>query len=458
MERVRNMASKKQAAPAEIDRTGLYKNGSRWWIRLVRSPISGVSKALSTGTEDIALAALVRDEVRSMCEGSEKQREWIDRAVSGEVKLLDLYNRAKRGELTELGEQLKAAKTQKNEVDLDQVVTDWVEKDLNTREDCKDFTKECYEKQVRYFIPAGTRFPRAKLTEQYVRDMLKALKGAAADKTRNASGGTKRNYLVGLQQFVAYALRKEVLTVDPLRFAFGKHGWAPKRRARSVYHEYPRVRQIIAKVNDTEAHAALAMIFGSGIELGGLLDQKAMHIGDTLPDGRGKIIVPGQDSSLSGGDRKNDFRSERTIIVDKWAWEIVLPYVKSLRKLPKTQLWSWKKTTKGKRLRDIFYRAQIAAGFIEEPERTAKGNMKWNTVQPHTLHDARHSYCINRSLGLDGEPPRSAGFCSRQLGHASEQMVISIYKKAGIEDQVRTLEMKAAMEEAARVAVAGGAR
>lgn len=443
---------------SELDTTGLYKNGNRWWIRRVRSPVTGEAKHLSTGTDDAALAVLVRDSVREWStNGSEKQREWIDRAVKGEVKLLDLYNRGKRGELDELAQQLKRATAAARDRDLSALVTVWEEKDLATREDCRERTKNEYVRQVRYFIPAGAAFPASKLEEQYVRDMLKALKGARHDDTAKVQGGTMRNYLVALTQFVQYALRVEVLTVDPLRFAFGKKGWAAKRRARSVYYEFSRVRDVLAKVQDREAHAALALIFGSGIELGGLLEQKRLHIGDTLADGRGTIKVPGKDSGISRTDRKNAFRSERTIFVDAWAWKIVKPYVDTLKLMPKAPVWSWKATTKGKQLRDIFYRAQVAAEFIDEPARTKKGNPRWNTVGPHTLHDARHSYCINRSLGLDGEAPRSAGFCASQLGHASEQMVNSVYKKANIEDRVRTLQMAAALDEAKRVA-AGGAR
>jgi hypothetical protein len=253
---------------------------------------------------------------------------------------------------------------------------------------------------------------------------------------------------------VNYALKEDAITVDPLRFAGGKRGWGGKRRVRRVYHEYPTVRKIMEKVSDAECFACLAMIFGSGIELGGVLDQKRMHIGETLADGRGTIIVPGRDSSVSKEDRKNvEFRSERTIFVDKWAWDILKPYVDSLKLLPRAKLWSWSAKTKGRKLRETFYRAQVESGYLEEPPRSAKGNPRWDEVQPHTLHDARHSYCINRSLGLDGETPRSAGFCAHQLGHGSEQMVHAVYKKAGVEERVATLQLAAAMEEARRVAV-----
>lgn len=453
--------SKRQAEPPiAIEREkGLFQRPgtSKWWIAGVRSPIdSTLTKHLSAGTDDLALANKVLLLVRNWCSnGSEKQREWIDRALRDPkaVKLIDLYNAAHRGELETFGGRLKAASVAALDSDLSIVVDDWIEKDLGTRADVRAFTKECYIKQVRYFIPEGQRLPKTKFTEQYVRDMLKAMTGARGDKTKKVKGGTQRNYIVGLSQFVRYALRNGVLTVDPLAFAGGKHGWAAKRRARSTYHEYPRVREIIKRVWDREAHAALALIFGSGIELGGLLVQKRMHIGETLPDGRGTIVVPGQDSALDRSDRKNaDYRSERTIFVDAWAWKIVKPYVDSLNKLGRAPLWTWKPTTKGKQLRDKFYRAQVAAGFIEEPALTGKGNPMWDAVQPHTLHDARHSYCINRSLGLDGEPARSAGFCASQLGHGSEQMVIMIYKKAKIEDRVRTLQLAAAMEEATKKA------
>ena len=57
------------------------------------------------------------------------------------------------------------------------------------------------------------------------------------------------------------------------------------------------------------------------------------------------------------------------------------------------------------------------------------------------------------STNCCGETPRSAGFCAHQLGHGSEQMVHAVYKKAGVEERVATLQLAAAMEEARRVAV-----
>lgn len=426
---------------------GLFQRGSRWWIRWVRSPLSRQARALSTGTDNPELAGAIAAMVQAWSDdGSERQREWLDRAVRGEVSLLELYTRAKRGELDALGAELRAAARER---DLDAVVEEWIAQDLATRKDCRARTLAEYQRYVRYFIPAGARFPASRLTEQYVRDRLAALRGARADASRAVSGGTQRNYLVGLQQFVRYALRRHVLADDPLAFAFGKHGWAAKRRARAVYYEFPVIRSVLAHVEDAEARAALALIFGSGIECGGLLNQRRMHIRDTMPDGRGTVIVPGRDSSRSHDDRKNEFRSERTIFVDAWAWAIVKPYVDALPSLPRAPLWSWSPATKGKRLREIFYRAQVAAGVLEEPPRSARGNPRWDAVQPHTLHDARHSYCVNRSLGLDGEPARSAAFCAAQLGHSTEQMVHTIYKKAGIEERVRTLQLAEAMRQAA---------
>lgn len=447
---------------------GLYQRGNVWWIARVRSPIDpALYKPLTTGTSNAVLACSIRDMAGEWREnGSERQREWLHRALTEPrtVRLLDLYNASKRDGLEVFAKAIDAAKADARDGDLDQLVTEWIENDLMKRKKLRERTRADYVRQARYFIPDGRRFPKSKLTEQYVRDRLAQLTGARHDDAADVRGGTQRNYLVGLSQFVNYAMRVRVLPLNdnPLAFAGGQNGWAPSRHTRSTYYDYPDVRAILAQMEQhPEAHAAMAMIFGSGIELGGVNDQKRMHLGETLDDGRGVIKVPGADSGVSKSDRKDkagkSYRSERTIFVDAWAWAIVRPFADTRAYLPKTPLWSWHEDPTAKPLRDAFYRAQVAAGYIDEPPKTASRKPKWSAVQVHTIHDARHSFCVNRSLGADGEPPRSAAYCAMQLGHGSEQMVHTVYKKAGIEERVRTLQTAELLKEAQRLA-AGGAR
>jgi integrase len=52
-------------------------------------------------------------------------------------------------------------------------------------------------------------------------------------------------------------------------------------------------------------------------------------------------------------------------------------------------------------------------------------------------------------LGLDGEPRQSAKYCSMQLGHADEQMVMKIYSKANLDQRLRMIELAEARRSAA---------
>jgi integrase len=138
---------------------------------------------------------------------------------------------------------------------------------------------------------------------------------------------------------------------------------------------------------------------------------------------------------------KNDSRRNRTVFVDRWAWPVVQSYAK--RFMPRAKLFP--SIGDGKRLREAFYEAQVTAGLIDDAALSKSGKKLWKAVSPHTLHDARHTYCYCRMLGLDGEARESTKFCSHQLGHGSEQMVNQIYAKANLEARIRQL----AAEEAA---------
>jgi integrase len=229
------------------------------------------------------------------------------------------------------------------------------------------------------------------------------------------------------------------LTEDP----FDDTAWLPNNGSpRSTFYEHDQVKHVLDQL-EGEDKAAVALIFGSGIELGALLAMKRAHVGS---DSERTIVAPGT---------KNEFREERTIFVDEWAWKIFYPHAKSIIS-PRAPLWSYNPGTGGKDLRETFYWAQVRAGLIDEPAKNPKtGKLLWGQVKPHTLHDARHSYCINRSLGLDGEEPQDAAFCANQLGHADEQMVLKIYKKANVKERLRLIQLRRSQQRAAKAAGGG---
>lgn len=414
---------------------GLYHNGARIWVRTVRAPGTQVSKPLSTGTTDVARANRIKRWLDD-AQDQPKLHEWLALAVAGEVTLDRLYTHAAAGTLADLRKQLETSKAAEKDADLRPWVDEWVKTRL-AESDVDETTRGNYERQVRFFIPSETPLPKSKFTEDYVEARLAELKGARHDRNAKASSGTRRRYLVALQQFVRYARRKVPLDFNPLENAEEADWWPKNGSARSTHWEHDRVLKVLSHMAGDEREA-MALIFGSGIELGALLDLKGAHIGKTLDDGRGTIVAPGS---------KNEFREDRTIFVDAWAWKIFEPRTRLL--MPKASVFNYNVANGGKELRDAFYAAQVAAGLIERPATNPKTRkLLWGRVKPHTIHDARHSYAVNRSLGLDGEEPQDASFIANQLGHADETMVLRVYKKANVKERLRLIQQQQAKKAA----------
>lgn len=413
---------KREIQPA----TGLYKNGSRFWVRTVRGPLTGTIKPLSTGTTDAGRANAALAMVHTFSENP-KQYQWLELALSGDVSLDQLLTHHAAGSLHQLQSQLEAKQAADADGDLRPWVTQWDTDHLATL-DLDDITKGNYLRQVRFFIPETAPFPKSKFTEDYIKAQLATLTGARHDKSAKASGSTKRRYLVALQQFIRYARKRVPLESDPLADV----DWVPKNGSpRMTTHTHEQRLAVLDRMAGQD-RVAMALVYGSGIELGALLALKGAHIGETQPDGRGLITAPGT---------KNEYREERTIYVDAWAWKIVKPHTDTI--LPRGSVFSYNPKNDGKELRDAFYCAQVAAGLIEQPAKNEKTRkLLWGRVKPHTIHDARHTYAEIRALGLDGEPAQDITFIAQQFGHADETMVMRIYKKKNLKERQRALQVQ----------------
>jgi len=143
---------------------------------------------------------------------------------------------------------------------------------------------------------------------------------------------------------------------------------------------------------------------------------------------------------------KNATRRDRTIICDAWAGRIFDPPF-GFPTAPVFHLTD-------NELRTAFYEAQVAAGLIAEPPRSANGKKLWEQVRPHRIHDARHTYAITRLLGTDGEPKRTMKFIAHQLGHADETMLSRVYAKANVEARHDLALAEIAMDEKVTLEIA----
>jgi integrase len=410
---------------------GLYKNGQRWWVRTVVAPLIGVQRPLSTGTTDVSRANRIKAMLRDF-EENPTTYEWLTLAVQGDVSLDLLYVHHAAGTLHRLREQLAAAKASEADADLDPWVTRWEKEHLATLGISQN-SKDNYVRQVRRLIPAGERFPKSQFTEDVLKACLASLTGARHDRSAVLSSSAKRRHVVAWQLFFKYARKPNRANIA--HNPFEEADWLPANgSARSTFYEHDRVLKVLEQLHG-EDKAAMALVFGSGIELGALLAMKGAHVG--AKDSR-TICAPGT---------KNEHREDRTIFVDAWAWKIFYEHARLVT--PRGCLWNYRASNGGRELRDAFYTAQVAAGLIAEPERSETSRkILWGPVKPHTIHDARHSYCVNRSLGLDGEEPQDASFCANQLGHADETMVLKIYKKANVKDRLRLIQQQQVMKAA----------
>jgi len=193
-----------------------------------------------------------------------------------------------------------------------------------------------------------------------------------------------------LRLFYKWGKKRIPLVGNPFEDA----DWIPRNNPpRSVFWEFDKVQAVLTRMTGA-ARTAMTMVFGSGIELGALLAQTGADI--NWRSAERTMVAPGP---------KNEFRMARTIFVDAWAAEQLVDHSRTV--LPMARLWPW--NDGGKALRDAFYGAQVEAGLAGAPPISlASGKRQWGAVKVHTIHDAPHSYVINRSLGLDGEPRQDA--------------------------------------------------
>lgn len=398
---------------------GLWKNGNRWWMRVLRTPVS-------TGTDDIQLAGRVANMVAELQDSTEAQREWLSRVSAREVTLLEVYRARSAGTLHLLREKLARDAASAADADLGPWVHKWITEHLPSL-GLRPHTIWQYTHCIRALVPEGVRFPKSKFTEETLAKALQRLREPRSGLP--LTGSTKRRYVAAWKLFYRYARRRVPLEGPS---PFDEADWIPANNSpRTVFWDHATTMRVLGRMTG-EAKVAITLVFGSGIELGALGAMRGRDVGVTPADPHTlpTIVAPGS---------KNEAREWRTVFVNRWAWDVVRGHADGIS--AKDPLF----TLDPRVIREEFYRAQVAEGLVDEPPKSdVSGKPLWGAVDPHTIHDARHTYCVVRLLGLDGEPRQSIKFCSTQLGHSDEQMVMRIYGKANIEMRLRQLEQQEA--------------
>lgn len=398
--------------------TGLYKHGSRWW-RWLRLP-SGKRQRVSLGTDDTELANRVSRCLLELCD-SRPQWDLLAALESRATDAMQLYNHYAAGETAALRTRLTASAAA-DDTDLDPLVTVWYTDHLPLTE-AGAGQRDDYLRQVRALIPAGAPFPASRFTEDTLKAALLTLRDKRSGELLSSS--TRRRYYVAWKLFYRWARKKATGFGES---PFEDADWVPANGAsRTTYWEHARRLEVLGYMTG-EARAAAALVLGSGMELGALLALERSHVGADR-----RVVAPGS---------KTEYRENRLVLVDEWAWAIFLPWYNSSHPQDGQRVFSIGEHA----LREAFYAAQVKAGLVKEPPKSGNYKKLWRREHVHTIHDCRHTYALNRLLGLDGEPRQSMKFVSHQLGHADEQMLIRIYNKTNAADRLRLIELAEAQQ------------
>lgn len=415
------MGRRKAIEPAR----GLFKNGALWWYR-VKAP-SGLTKRRSCGTDNTELANSIVAMLGVMRK-LESHWDLLEAAARGRVELLPLYDAWMGGRLAELRVRL-------DDVDLEPFVAKW-ERHLIAQDELAAGTIRTYVTHVRTLISEGREFWRSGFTEQRITDWLNDLDGRYG---RDLSTSTKRRYYDSLRAFVKYIRKRAPLEVNPVK----EYDDTPKNNApRDKYYEHEDVLRVLDFMPDGEAKVFITLAYGTGMEVSALF---AATRNDVLEKER---------AVWAHGKKNKKGRSyrDRICFIDLWAWERVWPHVQTLT--PRAPLFQ---NVSLDHIRDTFYAAQVAARLAGPPGlSTTTGKLSWDG--PHTIHDCRHSFCVNRVLGQDGEPRKDLQYLADQLGHADTVMVSRIYAKFRLKARLDALiaaeAQHAAAEEASTVRIA----
>jgi len=395
----------------------VFRNGNRWWLRL-KTAEPGVYARRSTGTSDLTLANRMSRMV-TILEESRPNRDLLAAMTAGDLPVATLYDAFAEGNL----EALRVTREREKAIDpdIEPYVQLWKANDLEKRKLDAE-SRASYIRQVRALVPEGIPFPCSRLNEDKIRAVVSELP---------VSDSTRRRYLAAWMLFCRFVRRRVPGISDPFEYM---DEWAPKNaEPRSTFWNHATKLEVLSHMEGDEKRA-MALTLGSGMELVALL---AMRGRDVL--GERMVVAHGT---------KSEFRRDRTIYVDAWAWGIL--HGGPMARFAEGKLFP--ELTEN-RLRTAFYEAQVKAGLVAEPPRSRNGKKLWKSVGVHTIHDARHTYALTRLLGADNEPKRSMKFVSMQLGHANEQMVQLVYARVSAKNRLAVMQAEIEQDDQTEVLV-----
>lgn len=364
------------------------KTSKCWFITIATRERSYVR--LSCGSHDFDVAEAMQDMVTAL--GRRGSRYWdvIDAIVERRVKVEHVYDY--------YPDRLEELRAEIADEDLAPAVDAW-DRELDVRMKAGDLalaTVAHYRRQVNWLFPReapategerGARKPvrRSTLTPAFFKAKLAAVPGSSTNKRRHAAGWNS---------LLAYLLEAGKIASNPLDAITLPANNKTKR---------PRIERLEDVIRFVEAfpvgphRAAAAFQEGAGIEMQAMLNTRRRDIVDELH----RVV-------WAHGE-KNEFR-DRQVIIDEWAFTILMAYVRSTPMHPDALLFG-----------GITEDTHRARWYEVRDALRAKGV---NIPAEYRPHHCRNTFAV-RGLKEGRDPV----LLSRNLGHADTSELLRLYGK-----------------------------
>lgn len=321
----------------------------------------------STGTADRTLAMRMGRMLEELGPRGKREIQFLDAIRKSELSVAELYDAYSEG-----ADGLEALKRRLLEVDVEPVVTRWLE---SLRGYVAPDTRKHYQKHVRTLIPQGVRFPSSRLRTAELISWIETIPGKP---------GTKRKYHAAMSRFCQYLVGLEIINSNPMRNVKPPS----PARPRTEYLEHANVLRLV-EAQEEPYRTLSALIHGTGMEVSVAIAIRRRDIEKT-GDGKWAIVARGT---------KTRVRTRR-VYLDRWA----IPYIE----------------------RSISMLTPDAHIFPEmnrwTPSDVHRAACKRLGIENYTLRDARHTWAVRATRA--GASPE---IVRRQLGHANTQMVNLVY-------------------------------
>lgn len=377
--------------------TPFRKKTSRcWFLTITTKERTHVRR--SSGTHDFDTAQAMQDMLTALSRRGSRSWDVIDAIVDGAVTVAHVFDH--------WPDRMDALRRELADVDLATKVDEW-DRNLTTREQSGDLapaTVKHYRRQVDWLFPKvdGKRSPvrQSTLTPGFFKAKLAEVPGSNTNKRRHAAGWNS---------LLSYLVESGSLTSNPLdAVTLPKNNKAERPRIE-------RLEDVIRFVTTMEAgphRAAAAMREGAGVELQAMVNT------------RRRDIVDEANRVIWAHGEKNEHR-DRQVVVDEWAWAILMAYVRATPMHPDAKLFPGV-TEKSHRARVYKVRNALRKVGVAIPAN-------------YRPHHCRNTYAV-RSLRAGKDPVLIAN----NLGHADTSELLRLYGKhrPAITDLVRADQRK----------------